>query len=94
MSRKGMYLSELFLIELHEDYSIMAVQNAVHKCNSEFINRVSIGKRLGISNLSAYKQELLDFNDVYKEFDKELDCLGIKQFFIIQQLQSIIYLRK
>lgn len=38
-----MYLSELFLDELNEDFSANSVMNALWKCNNELLLRLSKG---------------------------------------------------
>lgn len=84
MTKKSVYLSELFLYVLDSDYSIKNLKKALKKCNSELIKRLS-KERLNCKGcLSCYKQELADFFDVFNEFDEELDFSYKSKFFILQ----------
>lgn len=90
---KQVYLSELFLKELHGDCSIKSVLAALRKCNNEFLKRLSgeeseylidyLFKKSG--TLPNYiTQELNDFNDVYSEFEYIITPSAKNQFLILQ----------
>lgn len=74
-----MYLSELFLQELDETYSLSSTVNALKMCDNELCLRsekevdgdhMSVwDKQGGIEQLTEFGYELMDFWDVYKEFD-------------------------
>lgn len=89
MKKRNMYLSELFLGGLGGDYSIKSLKKALSMCNKEFLKRLSKEKLNCKQCLSCYKQELLDFYDVYSEFDEELDFSFKNKFFILQQIQYV-----
>jgi len=90
-----MYLSELFLQELNQDYSAVSVRKALYLCNEE------IARRLGpVGDLKAkcreyfgYEQEtdenrefaeLADFWDIYKEFDHILSLRETEELLIMK----------
>ena len=74
-----MYLSELFLQELDETYSLGSVMKALNVCNKELCSRTEndVGathtdiwdKEGEKGELTELGYELMDFWDVYKEFD-------------------------
>lgn len=86
MTKKSVYLSELFLGVLNGDYSYKSLYKALKKCNKEFLKRLSKDKLSCKQCLSCYKQELIDFRDVYNEFDEELDLAVKNKFFILQEI--------
>lgn len=96
--KQNTYLSELFLKELNGDFSRKAVLKALDKCNDEILQRMATyhsarelidyffykeKQRRKVSN--QVKQELVDFWDVYGEFDDMLK-LSIKKNYLILQM--------
>ena len=96
--KKNTYLSELFLENLNGDFSRRAVLRALEKCNDEVLKRMRT--YLGVRELVCcfyYKgkqtkkpseqitQELVDFWDVYGEFDHMLKP-GVKRKYLILQM--------
>ncbi|MGL6200003.1 MAG: hypothetical protein ACRC3H_13830 [Lachnospiraceae bacterium] len=90
-----MYLSELFLIEVNNEYTEESVRKALYKCNNELISRLGpiddlkkicreyfgYGQDEGRNELFA---ELMDFWDVYKEFDYLLSLNESKKLLIMK----------
>lgn len=96
--KKNAYLSELFLENLNGDFSRHAVLRALEKCNDEILKRMDAypctkelidnffnrGKRT--RKLSEQiMQELVDFWDVYDEFDYLLRP-GVRRNYLILQM--------
>lgn len=93
---KKFYLSELFLENLDGDFSRKAVLRALEKCNDEILQRMNAyhyareiidyfyeeNQKLKISK--QIKQELVDFWDVYSEFDNMLKPNIKKNYLILQ----------
>ncbi len=68
-----MYLSQLFLSQLNDVYSLTSVLNALAICDKELANRpaeekIPFCQGTGSPVLSSFGHELLDLWDVYKEF--------------------------
>lgn len=97
--KKKAYLSELFLDNLNEDFSRYAVLRALEKCNDEILKRMGTYPYSGGSaycffnrikqkrNLSKQiMQELVDFWDVYGEFDHMLRPDIKRNYLILQML--------
>ncbi|MEY8236915.1 hypothetical protein AALA36_14500 [Lachnospiraceae bacterium 66-29] len=98
--KKNPYLSELFLENLNGDFSRQAVLRALEKCNDEiqkrmgaypcdrgwlisnFFNRGKQTRKLS----RQITQELVDFWDVYGEFDNMLRPSAKKNYLILQML--------
>ena len=70
-----MYLSNLFLRTIGNDYSIESVKRAVEVCDGLYKTKIEDGTITG--------QEMYDFYDVYKEFAKDISVI---EFEILQQL--------
>lgn len=92
--KKNTYLSELFLENLDGDFSRQAVLTALEKCNDEMLKRRGIYSCA--RNLNGYffnkgkqtrqiEQELLDFWDVYGEFD-HMFRPNVKRNYLILQM--------
>ncbi len=97
--KKNTYLSELFLENLNGDFSRQAVLRALEKCNDEIRKRMgaypcAIGLIGNFFNnekqtrkLSRQMtQELVDFWDVYGEFDYMLRPGAKRNYLILQML--------
>lgn len=97
--KKNVYLSELFLENLNGDFSRQTVIRALEKCNDEMLKR--IGAYPCAKNLIIYlfnrgkqtwklpkqiTQELVDFWDVYGEFDTMLRPNVKRNYLILQML--------
>lgn len=92
--KKKVYLSELFLDELNEDFSANSVMNALWKCNNELLLRLSKG--IESEHLINYlfckkkylpsyiEQEFTDFIDVYIEFDNIIEPYQKSKLLILQ----------
>ena len=70
-----MYLSNLFLRTIGNDYSIESVKRAVEVCDGLYKTKIEDG--------TITEQEMYDFYDVYKEFAKDISVI---EFEILQQL--------
>lgn len=96
---KNTYLSELFLESLNGDFSRKAVLKALEKCNDEILKRMHIypcakgvidtffcrvKQKKRISN--QIRQELIDFWDVYSEFDNMFQSSTKKEYLILQMI--------
>ena len=80
-----MYLSELFLLSAGEDMSMENVKRAVDICNGEMLQRMGEFQNEEACclyffdgsgeerRINAAGQEILDFWDVYREFDEEME---------------------
>lgn len=75
------YLSELFLNILGEDYSEKSVEKAVMQCNDELLSRFAHCNICSIIPCFM-QQEMIDFIDVYSEFD-ELVNVNLKSSLLI-----------
>lgn len=64
MKSKSRYLSEVFLETLDENFTKESVLRAVEACEREFNSRSE-----DLEQAASHK-ELLDFWDVYREFDE------------------------
>lgn len=97
--KKNAYLSELFLENLNGDFSRQAVLRALGKCNDEILKRMgtySCARRLIGCFFNKEKQtrklsrqmtqELVDFWDVYGEFDTMLRPNVERNYLILQML--------
>lgn len=83
---KNVYLSELFLRVLGEEYSERSVIEALEKCNEEILSRLTDICGFSQDNIPFdLRQEIFDLIDVYQEFE---DTLGtdVKNRFFIQRL--------
>lgn len=91
-----MYLSELFLEKLDKDYTKKSVLNAVISCNQEFMEKVNlIGNEGKISFkdmiLNRNEQaELLDFIDVFREFQDVLSNEETDELIIFRIVKELI----
>lgn len=97
--KQKMYLSELFLEKLNEDFSQKAVFRALEKCNDEMHKRLEnyqctgelidvIFKKDG-QKQEAYKrmwQEFMDFWDVCREFNDMFTPEMRKNYLILQMI--------
>lgn len=93
--KKNTYLSELFLENLNGDFSRQAVLRALEKCNDEVLKRMGAYPctrglidylfNRGKQTRKLSKQELVDFWDVYGEFDHMLRP-GVKRNYLILQM--------
>ena len=97
--KKNTYLSELFLENLNGDFSHQAVLRALEKCNDEIRKRIGAYPyaRALIGNFfnrgkqtrklsREMAQELVDFWDVYGEFDNMLKPSAKRNYLILQML--------
>ena len=102
--RYGMYLSELFLMSVEHDMSVENVKKAVCTCDREMRRRMEKfeSKEDCVSyffyksgknrRINASGEEILDFWDVYREFDTETgantgnDCELLKVCRIMRQI--------
>ena len=97
--KKNTYLSELFLENLNGDFSRQAVLRALEKCNDEIRKRMSaypctrglIGNFFNRGKQTRklprqITQELVDFWDVYGEFDNMLRPSAKRNYLILQML--------
>lgn len=97
--KKNVYLSELFLENLNGDFSRQAVLRALEKCNDEILKRIGtyscargligyfFNKGEQTRKLSKQMtQELVDFWDVYGEFDPMLRPNVKRNYLILQML--------
>ena len=95
--KKNTYLSELFLENLNGDFSRQAVLRAWEKCNDEIRKRMgaypcAIGLIGNFFNSGKQTrklskqmtQELVDFWDVYGEFDYMLRPSAKRNYLILQ----------
>lgn len=98
---KNTYLSELFLENLNGDFSRQAVLRALKKCNDEIQKRISaypcareengyfFNREKQMGELSRQiTQELVDFGDVYEEFDNMLRPSTKRNYLILQMLYA------
>lgn len=98
--KKNTYLSELFLENLNGDFSRQAVLRALEKCNDEIQKRMDAypcdrgwltsnffnrGKQTR-KHSRQMTQELVDFWDVYGEFDNMLRPSAKRNYLILQML--------
>ncbi|WP_289302050.1 hypothetical protein [Sporofaciens musculi] len=97
--KKNTYLSELFLENLNGDFSRLAVLRALEKCNDEVLKRMGtypctkwaidyfFYREKQTKKLSKQiMQELVDFWDVYGEFDNMLRPSVKRNYLILQML--------
>ena len=95
--KKNTYLSELFLENLNGDFSRKAVLRALEKCNDEIQKRMGaypcarglIGNFFNSGKQTRklskqMTQELVDFWDVYGEFDYMLRPSAKRNYLILQ----------
>ncbi|MDO4336879.1 MAG: hypothetical protein Q4C91_02195 [Eubacteriales bacterium] len=94
-----MYLSELFLQQLGENYDVESVLTALEVCDKEFHTRSTETcdaqnlalhmKQRDIAEPSQYTCEFLDFWDVCKEFDPLLDEQQKKELEVLNTARQI-----
>lgn len=94
-----MYLSELFLQQLDENYDSGSVIAALKVCDKELHTRPTETcdvqnlalhiKQRKIAELSQYICEFLDFWDVYKEFDIFLNEQQKKDFEVLSTARQV-----
>lgn len=97
--KQNIYLSELFLEKLNGDFSRKAVLRALEKCNDEILQRMGTyrcarelidyfiyGEKQKRKISKQIKQELVDFWDVYSEFDDMLKPSIKKNYLILQMI--------
>lgn len=97
--KKKLYLSELFLETLNGDFSLEAVLKALKRCDEEilhkldgcgFVNRLfkAFRRMLGLKKEihPNMQQGLLDFWDVYGEFDNMLSPGMKKKYFVLRMI--------
>ena len=90
--KKNTYLSELFLENLNGDFSRLAVLRALEKCNDEVLKRMGTYPCTKWAEKQTKKlskqimQELVDFWDVYGEFDNMLRPSVKRNYLILQML--------
>ena len=97
--KKNTYLSELFLENLNGDFSRQAVLRALEKCNDEIQKRMGaypcarglIGNIFNRGKQTRklprqITQQLVDFWDVYGEFDNMLRPSAKRNYLTLQML--------
>lgn len=94
-ARKEMCLSGVFLETLGEDFTLKTVLKALGRCDERLLEGTVLGGKIGravkrfmvsaradLGEYAAVRQEIMDFWDVYGEFDDMLTP-GMKKRYLI-----------
>lgn len=98
--KQDMYLSELFLQTLYGENTSMVAQEALEACNKELCRRMdgvvdeidclryffNTGQKDEIISPNEKYQELVDFWDVYWEFDHEVPDVVREKMWLLQMI--------